>query len=735
MATGDPYFDKVKFLASFDTLPVVGELDDSRKQVVSGVAGSETVSTSIFVRGAGSLQCATASYISYTAAATESLMNIGAGEDFTIEFWLRPTSLAERGGIFQVATSAGKVGIILETDGNIRFFFGASSFLVGFLLTTNTWWHVAFVRASGVIRGYVNGSLGGGTLTDNTKSEVTSSFMYIGYVNDSAATYLVGGLDDFRVTIGKARYLSAFNSSLPAEHPKYHSQLQGTVKDANGNFARRLVRAHRKTDGRAVYETLSNPSTGEFALNTQDASKHYAVVHAQDSWLTYLPFNGANNDTVFSEWGGKLVTPYGNAKISTAQSKFGGASAYFDGTGDYLTTPVNPELTFSTLDFTIEGWVRLDTIGTERAIFDNRAVSTDTGLYLGVNASGYLTVYGNNATILTATGTAIAATTWAHFALVKYNGTMALFLNGVSVGSAASSYVITCPGSVVIGRKLGSTTNDFIGYMDDLRIQKGKAQYVANFIPPTVPHFTVQAGDPYLNNVVFGCHFDGANNSTVFTDSISDKTITPYGNAKISTAQSKFGGASAYFDGSGDYLSIPHALDLSFGAVGTDFTIELFIRPSAFGAQQNIVNKQATLATATGYLLPLSPAGAPSFYAGDSSNGWDVSLVSGSNLSANTWYHLAATRQGSTYRLFVDGTQVATTTSSITIHDNANSLYIGTSTDGSTSPVNGYIDDLRITKGVARYTANFTPPVAPFLETLQTYGQQNAMIFDHLTPV
>ncbi|MBK6587935.1 MAG: LamG domain-containing protein [Acidobacteria bacterium] len=112
-----------------------------------------------------------------------------------------------------------------------------------------------------------------------------------------------------------------------------------------------------------------------------------------------------------------------------------------------------------------------------------------------------------------------------------------------------------------------------------------------------------------------------------------------------------------------------------------------------------------------------------------------MSLVSGSNLSANTWYHLAATRQGSTYRLFVDGTQVATTTSSITIHDNANSLYIGTSTDGSTSPVNGYIDDLRITKGVARYTANFTPPAAAFPEVIETYGQQNAMIFDHLTPV
>ncbi|MBK6587937.1 MAG: hypothetical protein IPG22_06440 [Acidobacteria bacterium] len=132
------------------------------------------------------------------------------------------------------------------------------------------------------------------------------------------------------------------------------ASVSGTVKDALGNFTRRLVRLHRKYDGALVGEVLSNPSTGVFSVTTSDQTKHYAVVHDQDSWLTYLPFNGANNDTVFSEWGGKSVTPYGNAKISTAQSKFGGASLYLDGTGDYLTIPVNNELTFGTLDFSIE---------------------------------------------------------------------------------------------------------------------------------------------------------------------------------------------------------------------------------------------------------------------------------------------------------------------------------------------------------------------------------------------
>lgn len=222
------------------------------------------------------------------------------------------------------------------------------------------------------------------------------------------------------------------------------------------------------------------------------------------------------------------------------------------------------------------------------------------------------------------------------------------------------------------------------------------------------------ACDFYTANVVLGLHCDGTNGSTTFTD-VTGKTVTANGNAQISTAQSKFGGASGLFDGSGDRLTVPHSANLSFGA--GDFTIECWIRPTAFGAQQSIINKQATLASATGYLLALSSTGAPSFYAGDSTNGWDVSLVSGTNLSTGTWYHLAAVRSWNTFTLYVDGVSKATTTSSITVHDNANSLFIGTNTDGSTSSFNGYLDDIRLTKGVARYTANFTPPTEAFTST------------------
>lgn len=724
MAIGDPYFDKVVL-----ALPVVGVVKDVSVRLLK-VDHFGGVSASGAQSKFDGTSCSFANSGNYLQVAG-SEFDFGSG-DLTFECWVYFSSTAS-GTIIQKRISNGSntpVFIYLSAGtlyGRLTNSVLSSSSVSFGAVSPGVWYHIALIRSGGTLYSALGGVITAtaavsGALYSNTHpltlgSDFTSA--------PTVASPLNGYIDDLRITKGIARYTSNFT---PEQCKFYVAQLEGTVKDANGNFAQRLVRAHRRADGAIVSETLSNPSTGAFTLNCPDATKHYAVVHDSDAWITYLPFNGDNNSTIFPEWGGKAVTPYGNAKISTAQSKFGGASLYLDGTGDYLTLPVSNEFAFGTGDFTIESWVRLDSLGVERAIFDNRAAATGTGLYFYINASNQLTAYENNAAIVTGTGAALTATTWHHVALVKSDGTMTLYLNGVNVGSAASTYSITCPGFAVIGRKLGSTTNDYAGYIDDLKISKGKAQYVGNFIPASVPHFTEQAGDPYWNNVVLGCHFNSGETPT-FRDVATGKTITAYGNAVISTAQSKFGGASAYFDGSGDYLSIGDSTD--FDLTGP-FSIEFWVYVVAFDTSGAMFIHQQSGGIEGGFEFYCGTNGSVKFDLNPSVNA--VTAPAGT-ITIGSWIHLAVSWDGATYRIFKNGTIVGTAALA-TAPSNINGIIrIGNWVTDSAYDLNGYIDDLRITKGVARYTVVFTPPADPFSEVLGTWGQQNAMVFDHLTPV
>jgi hypothetical protein len=210
--------------------------------------------------------------------------------------------------------------------------------------------------------------------------------------------------------------------------------------------------------------------------------------------------------------------------------------------------------------------------------------------------------------------------------------------------------------------------------------------------------------DPVFNNVSLLLHGNGTNGSTTITDnSPSPKTVTAVGNAQISTAQSKFGGASIAFDGSGDYLTVLNSSQFNFGV--DDFTIEAwFYRTST--AQFEIAS--CGNPGADGFFFT-SNTSAINFGTGSA-----VVLASSStSLALNVWTHIAVTRSSNVTRLFANGIAGATTTNAL---NNLNSTTVFRV--GANRAVNafatGYIDEFRITKGVARYTANFTPPTAPF---------------------
>ena len=227
-------------------------------------------------------------------------------------------------------------------------------------------------------------------------------------------------------------------------------------------------------------------------------------------------------------------------------------------------------------------------------------------------------------------------------------------------------------------------------------------------------------GQPVPNDPNFAfnsllLHGNGTNGSTVITDSSgSPKTVTAGGNAQISTAQSKFGGSSIAFDGAGDYLSAGILEDWTFLNDGTAFTVEAFVRGSVFSGNR-VIASTIVNSSSVGIFLSVNSGKASFRIARGSTGNFALSLDADTVLSVDTWHHLAfvLTAEG-VGAIYVNGTlEDSGTASSFSLSRPSYPLAIGANPNISLF-FNGYIDDLRITKGVARYTANFTPPTAPF---------------------
>jgi hypothetical protein len=399
-----------------------------------------------------------------------------------------------------------------------------------------------------------------------------------------------------------------------------------------------------------------------------------------------------NGDTVHS----------GHNPFSTVSD----GSAYFDGTGDSLTVPTSVNLDMGTSNFTLEAWIYPTSYSASTTLICGRQSNAPLRvLQYRLESSGalsFLYTY-NSGTLVTnfTTPSAISLNTWSHVAVVRNGTTLTSYVNGVSQATATlpSGASLDSSGTqFCVGDGTGYATQGFFGYISNLRLVIGTAVYTSNFTPSTSALTAITNTQLLLLT----------DNYSIVNSTPTVLPVTISGNTTISTAQYPTGMTrSIYFDGTGDYLSIPSNAAFSFST--GDFTIEFWMHMTSYGSiNQNILDFRGSSGSGTNIAIYIENVGGTGTKQLRLYDGTSDAAVTSNNFPLNTWSHVAVTRSGTSLKFFVNGTQVGSTSTNSTNYSNTAGIYIG-AYSGPQAYYFGYISNLRVVKGIAVYTSSFTP--------------------------
>ena len=400
-----------------------------------------------------------------------------------------------------------------------------------------------------------------------------------------------------------------------------------------------------------------------------------------------------------------LVTSLGsaNSNIQTTVAKFGGALVT-----DSVAVNATSALDQAAGDFTIDCWFRFNSLGAYNPIYSYPSNSSGRfGTQVLLNNTGDKLIYfamsntGSPWDIFSAApgSTSISANTWYHFAFVRHGSNFSGYINGVLDFSGTSS--ATLPDTSAVPLRVGVGADNFEhlnGYIDEFRYSN-TARWTSAFTPPT------SAYTPDANTMLL-MHFD----LPIDVDSSSnDLAVTLHGVAYNQSATSKFNKAL-----SSGYASV--AANAALDQSGGDFTYDCWFNLNNAAANQAIYSYQGNLSGryGTGVLV----LGAKmAYYAGSASgSAFDIAAATPgtTTIASNTWYHFAFVRNGSNFSGYINGVLDFTTTSSAALVNTTTlPLQVGEWADNSVH-LNGFIDEFRFSKGIARWTAPFTPPTAAY---------------------
>jgi hypothetical protein len=588
-------------------------------------------------------------------------------QDYTVEAWVY-INVATSFGIIVKCSDDGSWAsgwtLALNSGGT-----GWTSYHTGINTTTgfatNRWIHLAITRSGSTETLWVNGAnaASAAAVTLSPTSTLT-----IG-ADITATNYEFNGhISNVRVVKGTALYTSAFTPST-------------TPLTAVSGTSLLTCQSNRFRDNSTNNFTLT--PTGDVAVQR------------------FSPFSPTSE--------------YSTSTIGGSLGKFT--------TNNYLGLP-STNFAFGTASFTVELWLYYrpsESVSSYGAFFDNGS----QGVFLSFGTSiNNLLFYGTANGDVTGFAHGMRANTWNHLAFVRNGTTMTIYVNGSSIGSWTGITGSSSPSSATatIGTySLATASYPCGGYIANMRVVNGVAVYTGNFTPPTLPLTTAGATSAacYPSTTNVNTSFSAASTSMLLNgtnsnivDSSAFSLISTVGQTQVSTAQNKFGGSSVLFDGTGDYLSILN--NASSTPWGTeDWTIECWIYPTT------VDTNFRTLYT-NGFPIQIyMRSGTIELYI-SSAGGTSTYIVSGltgpaSSITVNIWSHMAVVKNGSNYNVYVNGVSGTTgTTSTAVAYPSATSASIGAAFQfsGVQYEYAGYIDDFRITKGLARYTTNFTPPIA-----------------------
>jgi hypothetical protein len=578
-------------------------------------------------------------------------------EDFTIECWVFCKDGATDKGVWDCHTSSSSTdGLTLTRITGTTFrLWGTGQLVASSSITiTDTWVHVAAVRISGALTLFVNG-ISQGTASFSTNISNNNGFVIGGgrySPSQSPVAFVNAYIRDFRIIKGTGVYTSNFT---PPTEPL--TAIAGTtlLTCQNGYFVDNSVSAHAIT-------TFGNTSVVPFG--PYDHGPYDPAVN-RGSMFTSLSLNSNN----------------------------------------FLTTAATSALEFGSENFTIEFWWY--PTSTSRQALYHASYGTDWSVGIDFNGTGVQSIgiwassNGSSWNLLNAdpggnaVGTLIVKqNAWNHFAYVRNGTTWQSYLNGVldkNLTGISGTIVSRSSSGKAIGSWYSAGLSTATGHLSNFRIIKGTAVYTAAFTSPTEP-LTAISGTSLLINA-----------TASIIDASQSSALTLVGNTKSSTTQIKYGNSSMYFDGTGDYLKVLGTMP----TLSADFTIEFWYYQNTTGQYDSLFTTVYAYATANSLRIST----------GANNNTLQVAsgtagiLNSNTAFSNTTWLHIALVRSGSTMTLYQNGVSVgsATNTQSFISSD----FTIGDAS-GAGSPyyLDGYIQDLRVTKGLARYTTTFTPPAA-----------------------